>query len=193
MKLLLSAVSLALAAPVAASGALLSLVPDDQGPDAGTTLTVNVEVGGLVPGAYSASIPVGAGDLTQILGVQLTVAPDPGLGPVEPTEAAAREVSTLLDAYLRALNTKDTRRVLELFPSLSQDAIDELLRLPDSDQYYIALQPGTLRAGAQEETLDGDVMSGVVGPNGQGELRRMVYTFGRGDQGWFIVAFRASG
>ena len=40
--------------------------------------------------------------------------------------------------------------------------------------------------------LDASDRVGVVGPNGQGELRRMVYTFGRGDQGWFIVAFRAS-
>jgi hypothetical protein len=71
--------------------------------------------------------------------------------------------------------------------------IDELLRLPSTDQYYLALRPGSLRAGAEQNTLDGDVMSGVVGPNGQGELRLVVYTFSRGDQGWFIVSFRAGG
>jgi len=163
------------------------------GPSGGTALTVGVELEGLVPGTYTANIPIGAGGQTQTLGVQLIVAPDPGLGHVEPTDAAATEISTLLGAYLGALNTKDTRRVLELFPSLSQSAIDELLGLPDSDQYYIALQPGSLRAGAQEETLDGEVMSGVVGPSGQGELRLVVYTFGRGERGWFIVAFRAGG
>jgi hypothetical protein len=161
--------------------------------ETGMALTVGVEVDGLRPGTYDASVPLGAGGQTRILGVQLIVAPRPDLGVVEPTEASAREISALLDRYLGALNTKDTDRVRELFPSLSGDAIEELLRLPDTDQYYIALQPGSLRKGVQEGTLEGGVMSGVLGPDGQGELRRVVYIFGRGGQGWFIVSFRAGG
>ncbi len=161
------------------------------GSGGGMALTVGAEVGGLRPGTYTARIPVGAGGQTQFLGVQLVVTPDPDLGPVEPTEAAARGIAGLLERYLGALNTKDTGRVRELFPALSQSAIDELLRLPAADQYYIALQAGSLRKGAREGTLDGEVMSGVLGPDGQGELRRVIYTFGRGDQGWFIVSFRA--
>jgi serine/threonine-protein kinase len=162
-------------------------------PNGGMALTVGAETGGIGPGTYTARVPIGAGGVIRELGVQLVVAPNPDLGPVEPTAAAARGITTLLEAYLGALNSKDTRRVRQLFPSLAQDAIDELLRLPDTDQYYIALQPGSLRMGSQEGTLDGDVLSGVLGPDGQGELRRVVYTFGRGDQGWFIVSFRAGG
>jgi hypothetical protein len=162
-------------------------------PDGGMALTVGAETGGIGPGTYTARVPIGAGGVIRELAVQLVLAPNPDLGPVEPTAAAARGIASLLEEYLGALNSKDTRRVRQLFPSLTQDAVDGLLRLPDTDQYYIALRPGTLRMGAQEGTLDGDVMSGVLGPDGQGELYRVVYTFGRGDQGWFIVSFRAGG
>jgi hypothetical protein len=159
----------------------------------GTVLIVGAEPAGLGPGTYTANIPISAGGVRQVLAVQLVIAPNPELGAVEPNEVAAREITALLNDYLAALNTKDTGRVAELFPSLSQGALQELLRLPDTDQYYLALQPGTLRLGEQEGTLEGDVMSGVVGPDGQGELRRVIYTFSRRDQGWYVVSFRAGG
>jgi hypothetical protein len=119
------------------------------------------------------------------------MAPDPGPGPVEPTEAAEREIATLLGAYVRALNTKDAERVQELYPSIPQEAIEELLGLPATDQYVMNLQPGTLRLGAQQETLEGEVASAVVGPDREGLTRLWTYTFGRGNRGWHIVSIRA--
>jgi len=48
-------------------------------PEGGTVLTVGAEVRGLIPGTYTASVPIRAGSQTQVLEVQLVVAPDPGL------------------------------------------------------------------------------------------------------------------
>ncbi|MGD2122825.1 MAG: protein kinase [Gemmatimonadota bacterium] len=159
----------------------------------GTVLRIGVDLTGLAPGDYRASIPVSAADVTRTLEVSLAVRPNPALEAVAPTETAAREVSALLDAYVAAINDRDASRAQALFPSLDRSAIRELLDIPETDQFYLALVPGSLRLGIHDETLDGDVMSSVLGPDGQGETHRVTYTFSRGDEGWFIVSFRAGG
>jgi uncharacterized protein YjdB len=164
----------------------------DLGRTAGgdATLTLRVDQGGLEEGSYSARVPVEAGDVRRAVEVRLTVAADPAEAPVEPTEEAARQITALLQEYSNAINDKNTTRVREIFPSLPQGAIDDLLRLPASDTYYLQLAPGSLRLGSREETLEGDVMSGVLGSDGRGELVRMVYTFARGEGGWYVVSLR---
>jgi hypothetical protein len=159
----------------------------------GTVLRVGVDPAGLVPGEYQADVPVAAGGLTRILAVHLVVEPDPELTAIQPSERAAQEVSNLLDAYVAALNARNGEAARELFPALSREAVGDLLRIPDTDQFYLALVPGSLRMGRDEGTLDGDVMSSVLGPDGLGETHRVTYTFSRGEEGWFIVSFRAGG
>jgi hypothetical protein len=156
-----------------------------------TALTLRAVVGGLAAGTYNASVPITAGGDTRVLTVQLTLAPDPAAGPVEPNQAAERGITTLLAEYASAINAKNTGRVRDLFPSLPQDAIDDLLGLRNTDTYLLQLVPGSLRPGSQERTLEGDVMSSVLGEGNRGEAVRMVYTFGRGAQGWYVVALRA--
>jgi len=156
-------------------------------------LTVRADVGGLVEGSYAATLPVTAGSLSRSVEVRLTLAPNPANAPVEATDAAAREITALLAEYSDAINTRNVNRVREIFPTLPQDAVDDLLGLRDTDTYYLQLAPGSLRLGAREETLEGDVLSGVLGRDNQGQLVRMIYTFGRGQRGWYIVSLRAGG
>jgi len=156
-------------------------------------LTVRPTVSALSEGTYRATVPVRAGENTRSLRVEITVAPDPAAGPVEPNEAAEREIASLLAAYAAAINGKDTARVRELFPSLPQSAIDDLLGLRDSDTYLLQLVPGSLRLGSEERTLEGDVMSSVLGAGNRGQAVRMIYTFGRGEEGWYLVDLRPGG
>jgi hypothetical protein len=159
----------------------------------GASVTLQPELGGLAVGSHEAGVPVSAGGVTRVVEVRVTVAEDPTAGPVEPNAAAERGVAALLAEYASAINGKNTTRVRELFPSLPQDAIDDLLTLRETDTYLLQLVPGSLRLGTQEGTLDGDVMSSVLGSGNRGEAVRMIYTFGRGDQGWYLVSLRAGG
>lgn len=154
------------------------------------TLTLQADQSGLGEGSYSARVPVEAGEVSRSLEVRFTVAANPAEGPVEPTDQAARELTALLQEYSEAINNKNTTRVREIFPSLPQDAIDDLLRIRASDTYYLQLAPGSLRLGSREGTLEADVMSGVLGSDGRGELVRMIYTFARGQRGWYVVSLR---
>jgi hypothetical protein len=135
-------------------------------------------------------VPVEAGEVSRSLEVRFTVAANPAEGPVEPTDQAAQELTALLQEYSEAINNKNTTRVREIFPSLPQDAIDDLLQIRASDTYYLQLAPGSLRLGSREGTLEADVMSGVLGSDGRGELVRMIYTFARGQRGWYVVSLR---
>jgi uncharacterized protein YjdB len=155
-----------------------------------TPLSLRVNTGGLGAGQYDATLPVRAGAETRELSVRLTLTANPATAPVQPDDTSAQEIVVLLTEYADAINTKNVNRVREIFPSLPQDAINDLLRLPDSDTYYLQLAPGSLRLGQRDRTLDGDVMSGVLGRDNRGELVRMVYTFGRGQRGWYIVSLR---
>jgi hypothetical protein len=154
------------------------------------TVTITANSASLPEGSYSAEVPVRVGEEERWVEVRLAVAPNPAGGPVAPTDAAARELTSLLGDYTNAINAKDVNRVRELFPSLPQNAIDDLLEIRDSDTYYLQLAPGSLRLGTRDGTLEGDVMSGVLGRDNRGELVRMIYTFGRGQRGWYIVSLR---
>ncbi len=159
----------------------------------GASLTLQPELGTLAAGSYQAGVPVSAGEVTRVVEVRFTVTEDPTAGPVEPNAAAEQGVTALLAQYASAINNKNTNRLRELFPTLPQDAINDLLTLRETDTYLLQLVPGSLRLGAQEGTLDGDVMSSVLGSGNRGEAVRMIYTFGRGDQGWYLVSLRAGG
>jgi hypothetical protein len=157
------------------------------------TLTLRADTRSLAAGSYAARLPVSAGEDRQTLEIRMTVSAAPSDQPIEANAATAQEIAGLLADYSNAINQKNVNRARELFPSLSQDAVDDLLRIPDSDTYYLQLAPGSLRLGRRDGTLEGDVMSGVLGRDNRGELIRMIYTFARGQRGWYIVSLRASG
>jgi hypothetical protein len=159
----------------------------------GAILTLRPSPAGLGEGSYTASVPVGAGGDSQLVRVNLMVAPGPAFSPVEPTAAAAQDIVNLLADYAAAINSKNTGRVREIFPSLPQDAIDDLLGLRETDTYLLQLVPGSLRLGSREQTLEGDVLSSVLGRENRGEAVRMIYAFGWGERGWYIVSVRAGG
>ncbi len=173
-----------------ASGWLSPMLGTTAG--AQTALVLRADPRGLGEGEYSARVPVRAGGESREVEVRLRVAPDPGAGRVEPSDAAAQELTGLLQRYAAAIGEKNVNRIREIFPSISQAAIDDLRRLRDTDTYYLQLS-GSLRPGDREGTLEGDVMSGVLGPDGRGQLVRMIYTFGRGQGGWYIVSLRPGG
>jgi hypothetical protein len=156
----------------------------------GGVLSIQPNPSSLSEGQYTASVPIAAGGETRAIQVRITVAADPSAGPVEPTEAAAREIGTLLSEYASAINSKNTGRVREIYPSMPQQAFDDLLTLRETDTYLLQLVPGSLRMGREPGTLEGDVMSSVLGGGNRGEAVRMIYTFGRGQQGWFIASLR---
>lgn len=157
------------------------------------SLTLRADTRSLGAGSYTARLPVAAGDVARTLEIRLTVAVPPEDQPVEANDATAQQLTALLADYSNAINQKNVNRARELFPSLPQDAVDDLLRIPESDTYYLQLAPGSLRLGQREGTLEGDVMSGVLGRDNRGELIRMIYTFARGQRGWYIVSLRAGG
>ncbi len=166
----------------------------EEGSGRSVTLALRVDTNGLEAGAYQASVPVGAGSESQELSVRLDVAPRPVSTAVEATPAAEREIADLLSAYAAAINTKNEARIRELYPSISQDGIRDLMRVQESDIFQVLPLSGTLRAGREERTLDIDVSAGIVPATGAGQTRRMTYTVGRGDDGsWHIVSVRASG
>jgi hypothetical protein len=156
-----------------------------------TTLSLRLDIRGLGAGVHGATVPVRAGSESAEVEIRLTLSANPATAPVQPDDAAAREIVSLLTQYADAINTKNVTLVREIFPSLPQAAVDDLLGLPATDTYYLQLAPGSLRLGSRDRTLDGDVMSGVLGRDNRGELIRMVYTFSRGQRGWYIVALRA--
>jgi hypothetical protein len=135
-------------------------------------------------------VPLSAGDQAQGVEVQLTVTEDPANAPVEANAASAQAVAALLAEYAGAINAKNTSRVRELFPSLPENAVNDLLQLRETDTYVLQLVPGSLRLGSAERTLEGDVLSSVLGRGNRGEAVGMIYTFSRGEQGWFIVSLR---
>lgn len=155
-------------------------------------LTLSVELEGLTPGVFTAQVPVQAGSETRFVAVTLTVEEDPANAPVEPNDAAFQAISNLIAQYAAAINAKDAARVKEIFPSLPDGAMNDLMQIRDSDTYVLNLVPGSLRTGPEERTLEGQVLSSVLGPGGRGEARGMIYTFSRGAEGWFIVSLRAS-
>jgi uncharacterized protein YjdB len=157
---------------------------------AGGVLSLQASPSGLSEGEYTANVPVSAATESRVVEVRLTVSADPSAGPVEPTEAAAREIGTLVSEYASAINSKNTGRVREIYPSMPQQAFDDLLALRESDTYLLQLVPGSLRMGQEPGTLEGDVMSSVLGGGNRGEAVRMVYSFGRGQRGWYIVSLR---
>jgi uncharacterized protein YjdB len=159
----------------------------------GAVLTLRPSPAGLGEGSYSASLPVRAGGDTRLVTVNLIVTAAPAFNPVEPTAAAAQEIVNLLADYAAAINSKNTGRVREIFPSLPQNAIDDLLGLRETDTYLLQLVPGSLRLGSREQTLEGDVLSSVLGRENRGEAVRMIYAFGRGERGWYIVSVRTGG
>jgi uncharacterized protein YjdB/uncharacterized Zn finger protein (UPF0148 family) len=159
-----------------------------------TALTLRADVGGLAEGTYVASVPISAGGNTQVLEARITVAANPAAGPVEPNEEAERGITVLLAEYASAINAKNAERVRELFPSLPQDGVADLLdNLRETDTILLQMVPGSLKLGPEEGTLEGDVMSSVLGGGNRGEAYRMIYTFGRGDQGWYLVSQRQGG
>jgi len=158
-----------------------------------TVLTLRAETGGLVAGSHRARVPVEAGGQIREMTVRLDVAPKPVSTTVEPTPAAEREISGLFGAYAAAINAKDEARVKELYPSLNQDGIRDLMRIQQADIFQVVPLPGTLRAGTQDRTLDIDVSAGIVPRTGAGQTRRMTYTVGRGEGGWYIVGWRTGG
>lgn len=154
-------------------------------------LTLRADVGGLTAGSHRARVPVEAGGQTRELEVRFEVAPRPVSVAVEPTPAAEREIGDLLSAYAGAINARNEARVRELYPSIRQEAIRDLLRLRESDLFQVSPLAGTLRAGDQAGTLDIDVMSGIIDDRtGRGETRRLTYTVGRDDRGWHVVGIR---
>jgi serine/threonine protein kinase/ribosomal protein L32 len=155
-----------------------------------TVLTLRADAAGLRQGSYTAGVPVGAGGDSRVVNVSLIVAASPAATPIEPTAAAAQDIANLLADYAAAINSKNTGRVREIFPSLPQDAIDDLLGLRDTDTYLLQLVPGSLRLGSRDRTLEGDVFSSVLGRENRGEAVRMIYAFGRGERGWYIVSVR---
>jgi eukaryotic-like serine/threonine-protein kinase len=153
-----------------------------------STLTLRPEAGGLAAGSYRAVLQVEAGGQTREVQVRLEVAPKPVATGVEPTPAAEREIGDLLGAYAAAINAKNEARVKELYPSIPQAAINDLLRIRESDLFQVNPVRGTLRAGARAETLDIDVTTGIIDDRtGRGEQRRVTYTVGRGPAGWYIL------
>jgi hypothetical protein len=131
-----------------------------------------------------------AGGETRVIDVRFTVAANPAAGPIEPSEAAAGAIGTLLSEYASAINSKNTGRARELYPSMPQQAFDDLLALRETDTYLLQLVPGSLRMGREAGTLEGDVMSSVLGGGNRGEAVRMIYAFGRNQRGWFIASLR---
>jgi len=163
------------------------------GPGQEAVLTLRAEASGLAPGSYRARLPVEAGGQTREVEVRLEIAPKPVSTAVEPTPAAEREVGDLLSAYASAINTRNEGRARELYPSIPPDGIRDLMRIQESDIFQVIPLTGTLRAGSREGTLDIDVSAGIVPQTGAGQTRRMTYTVGRGDRGWYIVSVRAGG
>jgi len=156
-----------------------------------STLTLRPEIGGLAAGSHRALLPVEAGGQTREVEIRLEVASKPVATGVEPTAAAEREIGDLLGAYAAAINAKNEARVKDLYPSIPQAAINDLLRIRDSDLFQVNPVRGTLRAGARAETLDIDVTTGIIDDRtGRGEQRRFTYTVGRGPAGWYILGIR---
>jgi serine/threonine protein kinase len=161
------------------------------GPGQESVLALRPETGGLTAGSYRALLPVEAGGQTRELEVRLEMAPKPVSTTVEPTPTAEREIGDMLGAYASAINARNEARVKELYPSIPQAAIDDLLQIRESDLFQVNPVRGTLRAGARAETLDMDVTTGIIDDRtGRGEQRRVTYTVGRGPAGWYILAIR---
>jgi serine/threonine protein kinase len=161
------------------------------GPGQESVLALRPETGGLTAGSYRALLPVEAGGQTREVEVRLEVAPKPVSTAVEPTPVAEREIGDILNAYAGAINSRNEARVKEIYPSIPQAAIADLLRIPESDLFQVNPVRGTLRAGAQAETLDIDVTTGIIDDRtGRGEQRRVTYTVGRGPAGWYILGIR---
>ena len=161
------------------------------GPGQEAILALRPETGGLTAGSYRALLPVEAGGQTREVEIRLEVAPKPVSAAVAPTPVAEREVGEMLNAYAAAINARNEARVRELYPSIPQAGLNDLLRLQPSDLFQVVPLSGTLRAGAQAETLDIDVSTGIIDDRtGRGETRRMTYTVGRGPAGWHILRIR---
>ena len=158
-----------------------------------TILSLRAETGGLAAGSHRARVPVEAGDQTREMNVRLEIAPKPVSTAVEPTPVAEREIGEMLSAYAAAINSKNEEGVKGLYPSLTPDGIRDLMRIQQSDIFQVIALPGTLRTGTQDRTLDIDVSAGIVPRTGAGQTRRMTYTLGRGEGGWYIVGWRIGG
>jgi hypothetical protein len=156
----------------------------------GGVLSLQANPSNLAEGLYTARVPLAAGGETRVIDVRFTVAANPAAGPIEPSEAAAGAIGTLLSEYASAINSKNTGRARELYPSMPQQAFDDLLALRETDTYLLQLVPGSLRMGREAGTLEGDVMSSVLGGGNRGEAVRMIYAFGRNQRGWFIASLR---
>jgi ketosteroid isomerase-like protein len=168
----------------------------DLGPREGdrTPLTLSASAGSLTEGSYTARVPVSAGENTQVVEARITIAPDPNAGPVEPNPAAERDITALLGAYASAINNKDVEGVLAIFPSGSRAGLERVFEnTEDTDVTLFQLVPGTLRIGDQEGTLEADVITSTLAGGDQSRARQLIYTFGRGDQGWYIVSQRPGG
>jgi serine/threonine-protein kinase len=162
------------------------------GPRAGerAEISLRVDVSGLPEGRYSATLPVEVGEARRLLTVDLEMAENPATAPVEPNAAAEAALSALLTDYVSAINEKDLARIREIFPSVSQGQLDEVEEMKEGDTILLQLVPRSLRPGSAERTLEGDVAATILGRD-ESEAFPTVYTFGRGEGGWYIVSWRA--
>jgi serine/threonine-protein kinase len=157
------------------------------------TLTLAVATGDMAQGSYTARVPVVVGEEERTVAVALGLEENPATAPLVPGPEAERGINALLADYLAAVNGRNAARIRALFPSIPQGAIDDLLELRESDTYVLQLVAGSLRPGEGERTLEGDVLATVLERGRSGESFVLVYTFSRGEDGWFIVSQRADG
>lgn len=157
-------------------------------------LALAVDLDGLEAGVYEARVPVQADDLVRTVDVRLTVVENPATAPVVPDAQSAREIEALLDDYLTALDERDVERIRTLFPSVGDDAIDDLLSMRDTETRDFRLVSGSLEQGSAERTLEAEVLVTVYERGGGDPVASaLIFTFSRGADGWYIVSFRPVG
>ncbi|MEZ4586318.1 MAG: protein kinase [Gemmatimonadales bacterium] len=150
----------------------------------GSVLTLRARPAGLAAGRHQARVGVTAGSASRSLAVELLVT-----APADPVEAALPAIESLLERYQTALNTGDASAITRIFPSIPRNDLDDLMSRRISDRVEILLRRGTLRAGSQEGTLEGEVTSGMIGDRA-GRLARFVYVFARSGSSWIIESTR---
>jgi hypothetical protein len=152
----------------------------------GATLTLRASPRGVPAGSHRAQVAITAGALSRTVTVDFRVS-----APVvaDPVAAARPAIESLLETYQRALNSGDAAGVSRAFPAIPKRDLDALMNRRVSDRVEILLRSGSLKAGSEPDTMEGEVTSGMLGDR-EGRIARFVFTFQRSGAGWIIKGTR---
>jgi hypothetical protein len=147
------------------------------------------EVSGLVPGTYTAQVPLTAGSAKSALTVSLTVKP---AAPVAAPAAASlrEELDQLLSEFNAAINAGDSARIRRSAPLISRGAMADLLEIAKkrgNSLYDLQLRDEPSRPEASE--VKAQVTAQYVGQRTTGRVLYQ-YTFVRREGRWVIADWR---